>query len=132
VADYLKDLGDAQVTARQPIRADDPVMIAGKAIYADRCSACHVVSGAGIPRLFPQLAKASLVNNDDATSLIRVVLAGSRAGGRDVRPTAPAMPANLDDAKIANVLPYVQNNWGTAAPTVTESEVSTLRASMKP
>lgn len=135
VAIYLKDIGDKPVTTPKPIRPDDPAMIAGKAIYADRCSACHLGSGEGTPHLFPQLANAPLVNNADATSLIRVVLAGSQAGGTDARPTTPIMPSfawDLSDADIANVLTYVRNNWGNAAPVVTPRVVASLRTSLKP
>lgn len=134
VALYLKDIG-VQGAAPQPVRADAPAMMAGKAIYADRCSACHTGSGEGVPHLFPKLAKAPLVNNNDATSLIRVVLAGSRAGGTHARPTMPAMPSfawDLSDAEIAAVLTYVRNNWGNAAPAVTPAEVASLRVSLKP
>jgi mono/diheme cytochrome c family protein len=134
VAVYLKELGNAQAAARQPIAAGDPAMVAGKAIYADRCSSCHTGTGEGVPYLFPRLAKAPLVNNDDATSLIHVVLAGSRAGGTDARPTMPAMPSfawELDDAEIADVLTYVRNEWGNAAPAVSPSKIANLRARLR-
>lgn len=129
VAVYLKD-GKAAEPAPQPIAADNAAMVAGKAIYADRCSACHVGNGEGVTTLFPKLAAAPLVNSSDPTSLIRVVLAGSRAGGTQAAPTAPAMPSfawNLSDDNIADVLTYVRNTWGNAAPAVTAGEVANLR-----
>jgi mono/diheme cytochrome c family protein len=133
VAVYLKDLIGAGPPPA-PVPAGDPAMAAGKAIYADRCSACHLGSGDGVAHLFPRLAKAPLVNNDDATSLVRVVLAGSRAGGTDARPTTPAMPSfggTLDDANVADVLTYVRNSWGNAAPAVKAGQVADLRASLR-
>jgi mono/diheme cytochrome c family protein len=134
VAVYLKD-GQATAAAPQPVAADTPAMLAGKAIYADRCSACHVPNGEGVKNLFPKLAAAPLVNSSDPTSLIRVVLAGSRAGGTEAAPTAPAMPSfawNLSDDNIADVLTYVRNTWGNAAPAVTAGEVSNLREDLRP
>ncbi len=128
VAVYLKD-GVPGKAAPPPWRRTTPHG-AGKAIYADRCSACHVSNGQGVKNLFPTLAAAPLVNNDDPTSLIRVVLAGSRAGSTDAAPTAPAMPSfawNLDDDKVAKVLTYVRNTWGNAATPVTASQVADLR-----
>jgi len=133
VAVYLKD-GQKPSPAPQPIAADDPAMVAGKALYADRCSACHVPNGEGIKTLFPKLAAAPLVNSTDPTSLIRVVLAGSRAGGTEAAPTGPAMPAfawNLTDENVADVLTYVRNTWGNAAPAVTAGEVANLRESLQ-
>lgn len=129
VAVYLKD-GKPAEPPPQPIAADNAAMVAGKAIYADRCSACHVPNGEGVKNLFPKLAAAPLVNSGDPTSLIRVVLAGSRAGGTEAAPTAPAMPSfawNLSDDNIADVLTYVRNTWGNAAPAVTAGEVANLR-----
>ena len=134
VAVYLKD-GKPGGDTPKPLAANDPAMVAGKAIYADRCSACHVSSGEGAAHLFPKLAMAPLVNGSDPASLIRVVLAGSRAGATDAAPTAPAMPSfgwNLSDDNVANVLTYVRNSWGNAAPAVSASDVKDMREQLQP
>lgn len=134
VATYLKDIKDDGTAAPRPIAADDQAMVTGKAVYIDRCSGCHVSSGQGQPSLFPTLAKAPVVNSTDPSSLIRVVLAGSQAVGTAEKPTTPAMPAfdwNLDDAAVANVVTYVRNSWGNAAPAVTAGQVKDLRASLR-
>lgn len=134
VAVYLKDGRNADAKAPAPIAASDGRMVAGAAIYADRCSACHVSKGEGVPTLFPRLASAPLVNSTDPTSLIRVVLAGSKAGGTHMAPTGPNMPSfawNLADKDVANVLTYVRNSWGNAAPAVDPTEVGNLRARLR-
>ncbi|MCB4771168.1 cytochrome c [Ancylobacter sp. Lp-2] len=135
VATYLKSLDGSPAAPPAPLAAADPRMVAGRAIYEDRCSGCHVGQGEGITGLFPKLAAAPLVNNADATSLIRVVLAGSRAGATDARPTGPSMPAfawNLKDEDVANLLTYVRNSWGNAAPPVKAEAVHELRGEMQP
>ncbi|MEK9494925.1 cytochrome c, partial [Photorhabdus sp. P32] len=114
VAVYLKSL-DHEHEKPEPLGANDPIMTAGRSLYEDRCSACHTPDGEGIPTLFPKLANAPLVNARDAVSMIRVVLAGNRAGTTDAAPTGPAMPSfawNLSDENIADVLTYVRNSWG--------------------
>ncbi len=134
VATYLKSLTPADPMTRPPLRADAPEMLAGRALYEDRCAACHVGNGVGIDRLFPRLADAPLVSNADATSLIRVVLAGSRAGDTDARPTAPAMPSfarTLSDEDVAQILTYVRNSWGNAAPAVSAADVASARKEMQ-
>lgn len=134
VATYLKDVQSDGTAAPKPVAADDQAMASGKAIYFDRCSACHVSSGQGQPSLFPTLAKAPLVNSSDSSSLIRVVLAGSQAVGTAAKPTTPAMPSfawNLDDAAVANVLTYVRNSWGNAAPAVTAGQVKDMRETLR-
>jgi mono/diheme cytochrome c family protein len=76
-----------------------------------------------------------LINSADPSSLIRVVVAGSRAGATDAAPTAPAMPAfgwNLSDDNVANVLTYVRNTWGNAAPAVSSSDVKDVREELRP
>lgn len=134
VATYLKDTGKADAPVPAAISADDAHMVAGREIYADRCSACHVPNGEGVQGLFPKLASAPLVNADDASSLVQVVLAGSQSGATNAAPTRPAMPSfafNLTDEDVANVLTYVRNSWGNSAAAVSASDVKALRASLQ-
>ena len=130
VATYLKDRAPRSGRAVTALAAVNPRMVAGQAIYEDRCAACHSHSGAGVPNLFPRLASAPLVQSADPTSLIRVVLIGSRAVATSAAPTAPAMPAfgwNLNDTEVADVLTYVRNTWGNAASAVQPEDVTKLR-----
>lgn len=135
VAVYLKDSGHGgDNAAPQPLKPDDARMVAGKAIYADRCSACHTPDGKGQQNLFPRLANSPLINSDNVTSLVHVVLAGSRPGATSAAPTAPGMPsfdAYLSDADIANVVTYIRNSWGNAAAPVENSDVKKLRETLK-
>src|SRR5476651_996829 len=135
VAVYLKDSGhDRGSKAAEPLKTDDKAMIAGKHIYADRCSACHTPDGKGQEGMFPRLADSALINQDNATSLIHVVLTGSRPVATNAAPTAPAMPsfdANLSDEDVANVLTYIRNSWGNASTAVSSSDVKDLRAELK-
>ena len=130
IATYLKDRAPRSGRAVTALAAANPRMVAGQAIYEDRCAACHSHSGAGVPNLFPRLASAPLVQSADPTSLIRVVLIGSRAVATSAAPTAPAMPAfgwNLNDTEVADVLTYVRNTWGNAASEVQPEDVTKLR-----
>jgi mono/diheme cytochrome c family protein len=74
-----------------------------------------------------------LVQSDDPTTLVRVVLQGTRAVSTPGKPTAPAMPAfgwRLNDAQVAAVLTYIRNNWGNAASTLTAGAIASLRSSL--
>jgi mono/diheme cytochrome c family protein len=135
IATYLKDSGATGSSAPKPtaVASDDKVMRAGAAIYKDSCVACHKDSGAGESRLFPRLSGSALVQSDDSTTLVRVVLQGSRAVGTSSAPTAPAMPAfdwRLDDAQVAAVLTYIRNSWGNAAAPVPASSIANQRATL--
>jgi mono/diheme cytochrome c family protein len=66
----------------------------------------------------------------DPTSIVRMILEGSRAVPTPASPTSPAMPAfgwKLDDEEIASVATYVRNAWGNSAPEVSRSKVARLR-----
>ena len=73
------------------------------------------------------------MQSDDPTSLIRVVLAGTRSVGTNAAPTSPAMPgfgATLDDREAAAVLTYIRNSWGNAAPAVDVGQIHDIRKSL--
>ena len=133
IAAYLKDLPPDGGVAPQPVSAQDPVMQQGQAIYNNQCAACHTVAGEGIVGLFPRLNGAPLVQQSQATSLIRVVLEGSRAVATEGAPTGPAMPSfawRLSDADVAAVVTYIRNSWGNAAPPVSAGEVTNIRQAL--
>jgi mono/diheme cytochrome c family protein len=134
IASYLKERAPRSGSAATALLPEDSRMVAGKAIYQDRCAPCHIDSGAGIPNLFPRLARAPLVHAIDPTSLVHVVLIGSRGVATSAAPTAPAMPAfgwNLNDTEIADLLTYVRNAWENAAPAVQPADVAKLRARLQ-
>jgi mono/diheme cytochrome c family protein len=134
VAIYLKSLGsDAAVAA--PAKPDQARMVTGEAIYRDNCSACHGGDGAGAGALFPPLAGNSIVAQGSTETLSRLVLAGSQAVHTANAPTTPAMPSlawRLKDQEIADVLTYVRNSWGNAAPAVSSDDVATVRQELAP
>jgi len=130
VATYLKDQPGGDHQAPKPLAASDPRMQAGKAIYEDQCSACHTMDGGGIQRMFPQLKGSPFVQQPDPTSLLQVVVNGTRAVATDERPTGPAMPGfgwKLSNAQIAAVVTYVRNAWSNAAPPVSPGDVGKIR-----
>jgi mono/diheme cytochrome c family protein len=132
IATYLKSLpGDEK--PHTAMAASAPEMMAGGAIYRDQCSACHSLDGKGVDRLFPSVANSSMARSDDPSSVIRIVLRGARSVGTEKEPTAPGMPSygwQLKDDQVANVLDYIRNSWGNAAPAVSPDQVGRLRASV--
>jgi mono/diheme cytochrome c family protein len=132
IASYLKDQpGGSNKPA--PLPESNPQMVAGEAIYRDQCAACHQIDGKGVARLFPALADSSIARSDDPTSLLRLVLRGSRSVATKDEPTGPGMPSfawQLNDEQIAAVATYVRNHWGNPAPAVSQSEVSKQRSSL--
>jgi mono/diheme cytochrome c family protein len=130
VATYLKDQPGQADDNATPVAAGGAAMKTGAAIFGDECSACHTPNGGGIADLYPALNGGPAVQSTQATSVIHVILAGTRSVGTDSAPTAPGMPAFgalLDDDQVAAVATYVRNAWGNAAPAVTASDVRKMR-----
>ena len=66
-------------------------------------------------------------------TIVRVVLAGSRAAATAKAPTGPAMPSlawKLYNQQAADILTYVRNNWGNAAPAVSAETVERIRGEL--
>lgn len=133
IAVYLKDRPDSGTVAPPAIATSDPVMKLGDAIYADECSACHAPKGEGVAGLIPTLAGSASVQSIEPTSLLHVVLRGTRSVATSGAPTASAMPPFgwlLTDDQVAAVATYIRNAWGNAAPSVTAGAVAKARTSL--
>lgn len=130
IAVYLKERGAAGTAAPAPLPATDPQMRIGEAIFVDTCSACHTRAGAGVEHVFPRLAGNVITEQDDPTTLVRIILTGARATSTSTFPTAPAMPSlgyRLTDSQVAAVVTYIRNSWGNTASAVTADTVKAVR-----
>lgn len=77
----------------------------GEKVYNTNCVACHQVSGAGIPNVFPGLI-GSPITTGEVAKHIDVVLNG-------VEGTAmQAFGKQLNDADLAALVTYERNAWG--------------------
>jgi nitrite reductase (NO-forming) len=106
---------------------------AGEVLFKGTCSACHQDTGAGLPGVFPPLAKSDYLLADRKRA-IAVVLNGL-SGPVTVNGTAynSVMPpmSQLNDDEVANILTYALNSWGNDGGVVTGAEVAAVRATTK-
>ncbi|HZZ35046.1 MAG TPA: c-type cytochrome [Caulobacteraceae bacterium] len=129
IATFLKDLP----APAQPDRGSQPEAVtlrAGEAIYVDTCAACHRAGGDGVPRFFPPLKGDAALQATDPTTIVRIILQGTRSVPTPGTPAPLTMPSfawKLTDAQIASVATYVRNSWGNAAPPVSPGQVAKLR-----
>ncbi len=133
VAVYLKDRAAPAESSPTAVAAEKPAMKMGAAIFGDECAPCHTPAGKGIPSLFPDLAGSPAIQSREPTSILRVILDGTRSVGTSGAPTAPAMPGFrrlLNDDEVAAVATYIRNAWGNAAPAVSASDVKDMRQSL--
>lgn len=133
IAAYLKDEPDHGPARPTPVAATDASMKVGGAIYRDECAACHRPDGKGTADLIPALAGSGSVQSREPTSVLHVVLFGTRSVGTAGAPTAPAMPPFnwlLNDEQVAAVATYVRNAWGNAAPAVSGGDAGSARRTL--
>ena len=106
-----------------PVHAETPAApLNGADLFKRKCSACHQLTGQGIPGAFPALAGDKFVLTKDDREIIKTVLNGR--GGM------PSFAASTDDATLAAILTYIRSSWGNHAPAVTVQTVSTVRKSI--
>jgi nitrite reductase (NO-forming) len=112
---------------------DDQVK-AGQALFAGTCSVCHQANGAGLPGVFPPLAKSDYLVPDPKRA-IGVVLHGLSGkltvNGSEYNSVMPPMN-QLNDDEVANILTYVINSWNNAGGRILTEDVKKLRASKAP
>lgn len=105
----------------------------GAELYLDNCAACHRTDGKSNAIVFPALPGNPTVLAQDPTSLIRVILAGSKLPSTRTAPSDLGMPAfawRLSDQETAQLATFVRQSWGNKAPAATEAQVATVRKSV--
>jgi mono/diheme cytochrome c family protein len=128
MAVYLKDLsaGRAEPAVATP---SSEQMADGAKLYKGSCVACHELDGSGAPRIYPPLPGNANLQSANAASAIRIVLDGAETITTPRAPNTGSMPAypKWSDQDVADVVTYIRNAWGNAAPAVTAEEVAKLR-----
>jgi len=123
VATATKNASTGVLTVQDQVKA-------GEALFAGTCSVCHQPNGAGLPGVFPPLAKSDYLAADNKRA-IDVVLNGLSGkvtvNGSEYNSVMPPMTQLNDDA-IANILTYVLNSWGNKGGQVSAAEVAKERA----
>ena len=90
----------------------------GAKLFAQNCSACHQLTGKGIPGAFPALAGDPFVQGPPKP--IELLLLNGRGG-------MPTFRAELSNQEIAAILTHVRSSWGNHAPPITAAMVASAR-----
>ncbi|MGN6551865.1 MAG: c-type cytochrome [Pararhizobium sp.] len=133
IATYLKAL-PAHSGDDKADKPDQKVADAGKAIYADMCSACHQVGGEGVKGMFPALKGSAIAQSKSPLTVVRLILNGGHAAWTKQDPNPVSMPSfgwKLSDAEVAAVATYVRSAWGNSAAPVSEGDVHDLRQAVQ-
>jgi len=126
VATATKNAATGVLTVQDQVKA-------GEALFTGTCSVCHQPNGAGLPGVFPPLAKSDYLAADTKRA-IDVVLNGLTGkvtvNGSEYNSVMPPMTQLNDDA-IANILTYVLNSWDNKGGRVLTADVQKARAAKK-
>jgi cytochrome c oxidase cbb3-type subunit 2 len=102
----------------------------GAALFTANCSACHQANGEGLPGAFPSLKGDAVVNDDEATKHIQVVLHGlhdAKVGGLVYGSAMPPFAGTLSDAEVADIVDYERSSWGNHGKPVIAAQVAAQR-----
>jgi len=132
LADPAAIVTAAQASASGTLTKDQQAK-AGEVLFKGTCSACHQDTGAGIPNVFPPLAKSDFLLADHKRA-IGIVLNGLTGpvtvNGATYNSVMPPM-SQLNDDEVANILTFTLNSWGNSGGAVTAKEVAQVRATTK-
>lgn len=136
--DGLDPLGGAPRSAKAGAAGGAATQVAelspaarGKKIFSANCATCHQANGLGVAGQYPPLAGSEWVLG--GTKRIGMILLKGLEGPVTVKGqqygSAVMQPweKTLTDAKIADVLTYIRQEWGNNAPPVTAEGIAALR-----
>lgn len=132
---FIVSCGGGETPKTDPNAPPPPSMVQeevpdGKAIYAKTCQACHQENGQGVPKTFPPLAKADVLNSN-VEGAIDGVIHGRKGelivNGEKYNTEMAPLGGTLNDAEIAAVLTYVYSQWGNNGSVITPEMVAARR-----
>ena len=106
----------------------------GAELYVDNCAACHRSDGLGYAQVFPRIAGNSTVLAGDPSSVIRLILEGSKLPATRVAPSELGMPGfgrRLSDDEVAQLASFTRQNWGNKASAVQAAQVGAIRSAIE-
>lgn len=102
----------------------------GAQVFGNYCSACHQLTGQGLPSVFPPLAGSATVKAKDPSEHLRTVLLGLQGktiGGVAYAAVMPPFGPQLSDADVAAVVNHERSSWGNEGPLVQPADVAAAR-----
>jgi mono/diheme cytochrome c family protein len=129
---YQHDAKRTDATAGKLTAAKDLTL--GERLYLDNCNACHFVKGEGASRVFPSLDGASVINAENPTALIHVILAGAETPSTERAPAVLPMPGfawRLNDTEVAELASFLRQGWSNQAAAVSEKQVKDVRSTLE-
>jgi mono/diheme cytochrome c family protein len=130
MAVYIKSLPAGGESSRQNLSADE--RDAGQALYDKHCAECHLPTGRGGFRKAPAVAGSLIVQIQNPSSLVNVILYGAEPAaeipnGFDSWEGMAGFKDKMTDAEIAMLANFLRTNWGNQGGHVSPQDVAGQR-----
>ena len=104
--------------------------VAGKAVYTEHCSMCHMPDGKGLPSVFPPLAQSDFFKKAEPASLVKIVTNGLSGAlvVNGVTYNSVMSPVDLSDEDVAKAINYVSESLNAGKPLLSAEQVKKIRA----
>ena len=99
----------------------------GARVFAQACTGCHMLSGAGRQNDLASLAGAHSTGDPAGANLTQVILGGSHLVNGEGEAFMPGFSGGYSDAEIAALSNYVIGHFGGRTGTVTDAAVGKAR-----
>jgi len=100
----------------------------GRAVYEGACAGCHGWSGVSASLPNATLTGTRAINDPTAGNVAQVILRGGQRHTSDESVYMPNFGATYSDSEIASVANFVTERFGAKGSTLTEKDISKLRA----
>ena len=101
----------------------------GKKLFEIRCAPCHQTNGQGLAGAFPPLSGSEIVNDNDPSKMVYIILNGYDEN--EAYGPMPGFATQLNDAEVAAIASYERNSWANNAAIVTAAQVKAIREMIK-
>lgn len=94
----------------------------GAGIFQSYCARCHQAHGLGVAQKYPRLEGNPALLAPQTTSLVRLLVEGGASPHMENGPLSRKMPSSADrltSQVMAQVMTFIRNTWGNAAPPIT-------------
>ena len=112
-----------------PVAKKSVIKIDGKAIYSEKCSACHQSTGKGLPSVFPPLDASKWVTTINYELPVQIIAKGLMGkltvAGTDYNGVMPAFGQSLSNAELAALVTYIRGAWSNKSTEVSAEDVAT-------
>lgn len=129
MAVYLKSL--PPIERAREYKMPDKEFRQADVLYTIHCGTCHLPTGLGDSSTGTPLAGSAIVQSEDPSSLINVIIYGATVPSTLAPPGAwqsmEAFGDKLSDEEIALLSTYLRSNWGNRGGRVSEKEVAKQR-----